>query len=269
MKIAADFREAARQALSGKWLTAVLTAFVASLLGVSSVTLSYSSGTNINSSTETQLGNVQITDFWLQYRFIIISAIVISLLWLIAIIVVSGAVRLGYAKYNLKLVDKEDARVSELFSQFDRLGDGFCMNFFISLFTGLWSLLFVIPGIIKSLSYSMTPYILAEHPELTARQAITKSRYLMDGNKWRLFCLGFSFIGWILLCSLPIIAGASIAGAVYAFSGSFSAFLWVLPFYLVCLVASLFLCAYREAAFADFYRSISGSAKVDDGNITE
>ena len=53
----------------------------------------------------------------------------------------------------------------------------------------------------------MTPYIMSEHPSLTANEAITESRRIMDGNKWRLFCLDFSFIGWELLCALPLYAG--------------------------------------------------------------
>ena len=67
--------------------------------------------------------------------------------------------------------------------------------------------LLVIPGIVKTYSYAMTPYIMSEHPSLTANEAITESRRIMDGNKWRLFCLDFSFIGWELLCSLPLYAG--------------------------------------------------------------
>ena len=77
------------------------------------------------------------------------------------------------------------------------------------LYVALWSLLLVIPGIVKSYSYAMAPYIMAEHPALTANEAITESRRIMDGNKWRLFCLDFSFIGWELLCVLPMLAGFS------------------------------------------------------------
>ena len=60
----------------------------------------------------------------------------------------------------------------------------------------LWSLLFVIPGIIKGYSYSMAFYILAENPDMTAKEAITESREIMNGHKWELFVLGLSFILW-------------------------------------------------------------------------
>ncbi len=62
-----------------------------------------------------------------------------------------------------------------------------------------WTLLLIVPGIIKAFSYSMTTYIAIDHPDWTANQCITESRRIMDGNKWRYFCLLFSFIGWYLL----------------------------------------------------------------------
>ena len=61
----------------------------------------------------------------------------------------------------------------------------------------LWSLLFIIPGIIKSYSYRMVPYILAEEPELSGKEAITRSRQMMNGNKWKTFVLDLSWILWI------------------------------------------------------------------------
>lgn len=63
----------------------------------------------------------------------------------------------------------------------------------------LWALLFVIPGIIKSFSYALSDFIAFEHPDWSATRCIDESRRLMRGNKWRLFCLEFSFIGWYLL----------------------------------------------------------------------
>ena len=60
----------------------------------------------------------------------------------------------------------------------------------------LWSLLFIIPGIIKGYAYMMVPYILAENPSLDANEAITISRRMMDGNKWKAFVFDLSFILW-------------------------------------------------------------------------
>lgn len=74
-----------------------------------------------------------------------------------------------------------------------------------TLYTWLWSLLLIIPGIIKSYSYAMTPFILEDDDEeVSGNKAIEKSMRMMDGHKWELFCLDFSFIGWILLAILTL-----------------------------------------------------------------
>ena len=64
----------------------------------------------------------------------------------------------------------------------------------------LWSLLLVVPGIIKSFEYAIIPYILADDPEITSKEAFRKAKEMMMGNKWRLFKLNFSFFGWFVLC---------------------------------------------------------------------
>lgn len=151
MKYAADFREIARNALRGKWAIAVLTGFLASLMGAGIATSGCGSSSSSNSNSASDLfQGFQATEFWMQFRTILIAAIVILVIWVILTIIIGGAAKLGYAIFNLKLVDNKEVAVSELFSQFHRLGDGFCMNFLVGLFTFLWSLLLVIPGIIKS-----------------------------------------------------------------------------------------------------------------------
>lgn len=76
--------------------------------------------------------------------------------------------------------------------------------FLRDLFLILWSLLFFIPGIIKSYSYRMVPYILADHPEMSGKEVITLSRQMMNGSKWRAFVLDLSFIGWDILSLLTL-----------------------------------------------------------------
>ncbi len=72
------------------------------------------------------------------------------------------------------------------------------------VFLILWSLLFIIPGIIKSYEYRMVPYLLAEHPDMDRREVFAKSKELMDGSKWDTFVLDFSFIGWELLAAFTV-----------------------------------------------------------------
>lgn len=258
MKLAADFRKIARNSLRGKWPLAILTGFIASLMGASVISSGTGSSSSDNDSFDTLIQEFQKTEGWLEYRSILMTVLVIILVWLIICIIVGGAGRLGYAIFNLKLVDNKEASVSDLFSQFHRLGAGFCMNFLIGLYTYLWSLLFVIPGIIKQYSYAMTPYILAENPDLTAGEAITKSRYLMDGNKWRLFCLEVSFIGWELLCLGPTLIAIVVITSNAIASENILTMLWIIPWFIPAMIGSLFLNPYIEAAYAAFYRDIAG-----------
>lgn len=158
---------------------------------------------------------------------------------------------------NMSLADGRDAALSDLASQKHRLWDGFCMNFLQGLYVALWSLLLFIPGVVKAYSYAMTPYIMAEHPGLTANEAITESRRIMDGNKWRLFCLDFSFLGWELLCTLPMLIGFSL---VFAFTRSADTVLVPLILLSIPLSAGFFfLHPYEEAAWAIFYRDITAA----------
>ena len=261
MKYAADFREIARNALRGRWPVAVLTGFVASLIGAGIA--SAGGGSSSNSSNRVSRG--ELNDFfqsalWHQIKPVVITLLVLVFIWSIIQIIIGGAGKLGYAKFNLNLVDNKDAVFSDLFSQFDRLGAGFCMNFLTGLYIVLWTLLFIIPGIIKSFSYAMAPYILAEHPEMTASEAITESRHMMDGNKWRLFCLDFSFIGWNLLCSLPVIVAVfALSGSILRSSAGAYTLLWLIPLSIPLSAGFLFLRPYEEAAWAAFYRDVSGT----------
>ena len=103
-------------------------------------------------------------------------------------------------------------RLHEGTSKFTNLFGGFkkghykasVRNMFLKdLYEFLWSLLFIIPGIIKSYSYWMVPYITADNPELSASRAFEISRKTMSGDKWRTFVLQLSFIGWDILASIP------------------------------------------------------------------
>lgn len=94
----------------------------------------------------------------------------------------------------------EKVVIDDFFSKFfDRAEIKMASGCLVSLYTFLWGLLFIIPGIIKAFSYSMTFYLLSVDPSLSATDAINLSQKMMNGNKWKLFKLYFSFIGWIIL----------------------------------------------------------------------
>ncbi|MBQ6146560.1 MAG: DUF975 family protein [Clostridia bacterium] len=98
---------------------------------------------------------------------------------------------------------RSQAELGELGAGFrDDWGNVVLTMFLKNLFLILWSLLFIVPGIVKAYSYRMVPYLLKEHPELKSTQAITMSRRLMNGHKWNAFVLDLSFLGWFLLSAL-------------------------------------------------------------------
>ena len=76
--------------------------------------------------------------------------------------------------------------------------------FLEGLFIALWSLLFIIPGIVKAYSYRLVPYIISDNPDMNATDAIAKSRELMKGNKWNVFVLDLSFILWGILSVITL-----------------------------------------------------------------
>ena len=265
MKLAADFRALAREALEGRWRVAVLTGFVASLIGAEIAGGGgSSSGNSDDSSITLNLQDIVDVELWMKIRHIVVLLGAVLVIWLLVTLFIGGAGKLGYAKFNLNLVDHKYADFHDLFSQFHRWVTGFCMNFLMGLYTILWTFLFIVPGIIKAYSYAMTPYILAEHPDMTANEAITTSRRIMDGNKWRLFCLSISFIGWDLLCALPAIISVSIMTVIATRTENVAMLIATVPVVILMSAGILFLRPYREAAYAAFYRDVSGAAQEND-----
>lgn len=224
---ARDYRERARQALSGNWLISALTVFIASLLG--GALQSTSSGFNFSYEEETT-EMIQGGTLSPEAQQILLAALAVMVpVMLISIAVsllVGGNVRLGHCRYLLDQQEGAPLQVGTLFSQFNQFKNGFMLALLTSVYTFLWSLLFIIPGIIASYSYAMAPFIQTEHPEYTASQSLEASKQMMKGHKWQLFCLDFSFIGWALLCIFTLGIG------------------------------NIFLSAYTSAARAAFYKEM-------------
>jgi uncharacterized membrane protein len=136
--------------------------------------------------------------------------------WLIGILI-SGSMSIGLASFALSLSRKHDAALTQIFSGFEKFGVGLGAHLLTTIFVVLWTLLLIIPGIIAALSYSMTYYIIAESDSIGPLEAITKSKEMMRGNKWKFFRLGLRFLGWGLLCILTLGIG----------------FLWLFPYMIV------------------------------------
>ena len=105
----------------------------------------------------------------------------------------------GCRKFFRKNLD-EPAKLSNIVYVFDSHYKNIVKTAFLTdLFIWLWSLLFIVPGIIKSYQYRLVPYIMSENPEMSFRDAQAESARLMNGNKWKTFVLDLSFIGWDIL----------------------------------------------------------------------
>lgn len=152
----------------------------------------------------------------------------------LAVILLTGPLEVGINKISLNVVRGENVEVVTLFDGFKDFSRAVVLWITNQILTFLWTLLFIIPGIIKSLSYSMSYFILLDNPQMSPNDARKKSMEMMDGNKWRLFCLGLSYIGWAILSILT-------AGILY---------LWVLPS--------------MRTAMAFFYQSLLPEVKVED-----
>lgn len=179
-----------------------------------------------------QLGGNIFANNWLMALVVcLIQSLILgigsSLAGVVAILV-GGLLAFGLARVFLQLVrgQKQQIDIADLFCGTDEFGSLIVLNLLVGLFTFLWMLLFIIPGIVKSYAYSMAFYIKHDHPEYDWKQCMDESQRYMKGYKWQLFCLDFSFIGWILLG------------------------------FLCCGIGTLWVVPYQNAARANFYENL-------------
>ena len=150
------------------------------------------------------------------------------------VLVFSGALEFGLVHIFLKQArDGEKMEIGSLFKGFsDDIGGNIVLGLLVALFTFLWSLLFIAPGIIKAYAYSMAFYVKSDHTEYGWKECMDESQRIMNGHKMDLFVLHLSFIGW------------GIVGAL-------------------CLgVGTLWVQAYMSATTAHFYESIKDGGVV-------
>ena len=121
---------------------------------------------------------------------------------LISSIIVTPAFALSTIRVYLNVANGGTPKAGDAFCGFDDFWSAFKVNFLVGLYTFLWSLLFIIPGIVKAYSYSMATYILAENKGKAASECINESKTMTNGHKMDLFVLGLSFIGWIFLIGI-------------------------------------------------------------------
>lgn len=176
-----------------------------------------------------------------QWLFPLLVALIINAVTAFAggtfvlVIVLTGSIMVGSAAYYIGIVrgNKADDLNPLLDGVKEDFGGNLVTGLLVTLFTFLWSLLFIIPGIVKSYSYAMTYFIKKDNPGMTGQQAITESRNMMKGYKWKLFMLDLSFIGWYIVGALCLGIGT----------------LWVTP--------------YHQTARAHFYEELKGTPVIE------
>lgn len=135
--------------------------------------------------------------------FIIVFVVIMAVVILLDVFIFNP-LEVGCKKYYLRNLN-EPAQVGNIGYAFDNNYKNITKTmFFRDLFTVLWTLLFIIPGIVKSYEYQMIPYLLADNPQMTKEQAFEESKRMMQGQKWKAFVLDLSFIGWNILSALTL-----------------------------------------------------------------
>lgn len=185
--------------------------------------------------------------FGRNWMMAILSAIIVggviglanSISWGIATYLLIGPLYVGLHRVFLNIARGNSPEIENNFEGCHNFGSNLVLGLMMNILITLWSLLFVIPGIIKSYAYSIAYFVKCDNPELGWRECLDRSEAMMKGNKWRLFCLQFSFIGW------------SILGA------------------LVCGVGILWVNAYMSTANAVFYEELKREQGIYVPTCTE
>lgn len=164
----------------------------------------------------------------------ILLSLILSLssITIIGPFLISGSIMLGLTLLILEIVRTKKGNLETGFKGFKQFGSSLGAYFFMGLFIGLWSILFVIPGIIAGFRYSMTFFVLADNPTMSGLAAIRKSKEMMKGHKWELFVLLISFFWWYILGTITF-------GLAY---------IYVIP--------------YMEATIANFYEKLKEEQPV-------
>lgn len=164
------------------------------------------------------VGGVQVVvnlsgDDWVLAMFMSLVSIAVSLL-------VVNIITMGTMTWFHRAIKTEGLKMEEMFWPFkEDYGGNVLMMFLISLYTALWSMLFVVPGIVKGYSYSLAMYIKSENPNIPASKAIELSTRMTNGHKMDLFVLDMSFIGWAILSAFTL----NILGILYVMPYQYAA----------------------------------------------
>lgn len=182
-------------------------------------------------------------------------------------LLVSGAFTFGITVYFLDLVRERKSDIGQVFSGFGYYFKTLLLFVLMSIFILLWTLLFIIPGIIAAFRYSQAFYILADDPSKDIMQCLKESKELMKGNKTKYFCLQLSFIGWYLLVSAVYLVTTVISVVIsIAIPGdtSFVISMVILALGVIAMfVGIMILTPYVMSATTVFYEMVNGNLRPE------
>lgn len=187
----------------------VIVSIILSMLTAATVSVSYNEQLQQNQEQQAQNLLQQIQSMPQQQQIALAAGVaggltIIIIVSILLKIFVYNPLLVGCYSFFTKNVQDGPADLGSLSVGFRDYGHTFVTLFLRDLFIALWTCLFIIPGIIKSFSYRLVPYIIADHPELSATETLALSKNMMYGHKWKAFVLDLSFIGWILLSVLTL-----------------------------------------------------------------
>ena len=198
-----ELRKRAWESLKGKYWMAFIVIIVIGLIGsIGNAFVSFGQelGEVLGMVDPAEMDSTMMIGALVLNGVVIISAIIGALFSLF----VTNAITVGVSNYFIKNTDSKPS-FKDAFSGFKvKYKRNIGTLLLVGIKTVLWTLLFVIPGIIKAYEYAIIPYILADDPEITSKDAFKKAKQMMNGNKWRLFKLELSFFGWFVLCVLTL-----------------------------------------------------------------
>ena len=196
----------AKQELKQSYWLSFAVCLVAGILGAGGVGTSFNFG-GFGGASDFSFGNSDFSGLGFDYGMlailvgIIAGALFFLILFALAFsIFVANPIEAGKCSFFFR-ASQGERQFTNLFSSFKSGGYISIVKamFFRNLFIFLWSLLFIIPGIIKAYQYRMVAYIISEDPSLSPNRAMERSRTMTDGEKWAMFVLDLSFLGWYLL----------------------------------------------------------------------
>ncbi|MDR3306022.1 MAG: DUF975 family protein [Clostridiales Family XIII bacterium] len=257
------FKDAARYYSKGRWKMLIAASLIyylcvsAAVIVIDAITGTYD---NLQATMEAlyalpqPVAPEQFLAWYQEYAGSMSSRSNVSFLYTI---LVTGPFSFGLTSVFLRVLRFQPAQADMVFSGFSAFLRAFLLYLVQTIFIALWSILLLVPGIIAYYRYSLAWYLIADHPQMGALEAITLSKELMRGNKLKRFTIDLSFLGWFVLAGLFAgFFGALLTAGFLAADSPHSVGIQALTIGILAVIASAPIISYHGVAVAEFYRRI-------------